>query len=155
MNNFIDYYNYMNNLNSEQGQVSALNFNKSQINNFNSKFDYTTEPNIAFMRGNLFNNLYTPYKNFKPMDINPNSEKEYALLLVQMYCFAAHELNLYLDVNPNDSNAINLRNNYINMYKKSVREYENKFGPLGTSSKVLNGTPWAWNTNKWPWEGNK
>lgn len=145
MNNFIDYYSYMNNFNTPQNSMNAIN----------KEFDYTTDSNVAFLRGNLFNNLYTPYKGYKPMDINPKSEKEYALSLIQMYCFAAHELNLYLDVNPNDSNAIKMRSNYINMYKKAVREFEIKYGPLGTSSKTLDKTPWMWSLNNWPWEGNK
>lgn len=145
MNNYIDYYNYMNNMNN-------LNFNT--ISNNDDK-DYTTDPYSAFIRGNLFNNLYTPYKNYKTAELNPTNEKDYYLLMIQIYGFAAHELNLYLDVNPNDQNAIKLRSEYINLYNQAVMQYENKYGALNTKSKALDATPWAWNTQKWPWEGNK
>ena len=141
MNNYVDYYNYMNSLNSNQTIMPKPN----------KKFDYSTKPNVAFMRGNLFSNLYTPYKNFKPMELNPSNEKEYALLLVQMYAFAAHELTLYLDVNPGDSEAIKLRSNYINMYKQALNQYEMKYGPLtvcGTNTEQ----GWSWVQAPWPWE---
>lgn len=149
MNNYVDYYNYMNNLNTN------LNVNQISMPNAKMKFDYTTDPSTAFMRGNLFNNLYTPYKNYRPVELNPMNEKEYALLLVQMYAFAAHELTLYLDTNPTDSNAIKLRSNYMNMHKQAVAQYESKYGPLGVDSKMLEATPWALTTKTWPWEGSK
>lgn len=144
MNNYIDYYNYMDNLNQ-------TNFN----NVSNDNKDYMTNPYLSFIRGNLFNNLYTPYKNYKPTELNPNNEKDYQMLMIQVYGFAAHELNLYLDVNPGDQNAIKLRNEYITLYKQALMQYENKYGALNTQSNTLDSTPWAWDTQNWPWEGNR
>ena len=144
MNNYIDYYNYMDNLNQ-------TNFNI--VSNDNK--DYMTNPYLSFIRGNLFNNLYTPYKNYKPTELNPNNEKDYQMLMIQVYGFAAHELNLYLDVNPGDQNAIKLRNEYITLYKQALMQYENKYGALNTQSNTLDSTPWAWDTQNWPWEGNR
>lgn len=142
MNNYVDYYNYMNNINQNR------NFNQS-------KLGYDTEAYLGFIRGNMFSNLYDPYQNYQIQELNPNNEQEYLLLLVQMYGFAAHDLGLYLDVNPNDGKAIDLRNNYINLYNQSLANYESKYGPLTLNSQGLDTKPWAWNTKKWPWEGNR
>ena len=142
MNNYVDYYNYMNNINQ--------NRNSNQM-----KLGYDTEAYLGFIRGNMFSNLYEPYQNYQIQELNPNNEQEYLLLLVQMYGFAAHDLGLYLDVNPNDGKAIDLRNNYINLYNQSLANYESKYGPLTLNSQGLDTKPWAWNTKKWPWEGNK
>lgn len=130
-------YNYLNNMNN--------------VNNMNQSL---AEPYEAFVKGNLFNNLYDPYKNYKPNNLNPNNEQEYALLLVQIYDFCTHELTLYLDNYPNDSNMIRLRDEYSKALKESINNYEMKYGPLSLSSNTLSVTPWAWDTKKWPWEGN-
>ena len=59
MNNYMDYYNYMNNLN----QIADYNEVTSSINGnhikkmSNTMSDYA-EPYIGFTRGNVFNNLY-------------------------------------------------------------------------------------------------
>lgn len=142
MNNYVDYYNYMNNINQ--------NRNSNQ-----RKLGYDTEAYLGFIRGNMFSNLYDPYQNYQIQELNPNNEQEYLLLLVQMYGFAAHDLGLYLDVNSNDGKAIDLRNNYINLYNQSLANYESKYGPLTLNSQGLDTKPWAWNTKKWPWEGNR
>lgn len=145
MNNYFDYFNYPNGYNNAYVKKSANNHNTSE------KID----PYKGFLRGNLFDNLYVPYMNYKPIEVNPANEKEYDMFMVQMYSFAAHDLNLYLDVNPNDDEAIKLREKYFNMYIEAKMKYENKYGPIDISSDLLNSSPWMWNTKKWPWEGNK
>lgn len=142
MNNYNDYYNYVN------------NFNGMQTKNNNS-VSYDAEPYKAFIRGNLFNNLYESYKNYNTDELNPTNQQDYSLLLVQIYDFVAHELALYLDVNPTDNNAIKLRNDYISMYKEALAQYESTFGPLDLGSQMLDASPWAWDSKIWPWEGNK
>lgn len=160
MNDYMDYYNYINNLNQivdqnqmmfekqNQNKVSKLKQNKSTTNGL-------AEPYTGFTRGNMFDNLYDEYKNYRPQELNPKDDKEYAMLLMQMYGFAAHDLGLYLDVNPNDTNAIRQRAEYIRMYNEALAQYESNFGPITQNSIMLETTPWAWDTKKWPWEGNR
>lgn len=136
MNNYNDFYN-------------------SDINRNVNKYELETDPYAAFIKGNSFKNLYDPYKNYKPFEINPRNEKEYALLLVQAYGFIAHDIGLYLDVNPNNDKAVQLRERYNNMYKKAVMEYEQKYGALDLSSDMLGAIPWGWSKNNFPWEGDK
>ena len=137
MNN---YYNY------------GFNSNNNQNNTLNKKID-NTNPSVGFERGNLFDNLYEPYKNYKPVDLNPKTEKEYLMYQVQMYSFALNDLNLYLDINPNDTEMINLRSRFLKEYQDVFNQYETKYGALGVNSNVLNKTPWVWDS-AFPWEVN-
>ena len=168
MNDYIDYYNYLNNINQMPygNQMMNQNIMQNQIempstqmntnNNNNNKSQNTTnEAYSGFTRGNMFEKLYNEYRNYRPQELNPTNDKEYAEFLVQMYGFAAHDLGLYLDVNPNDNNAIRQRAQYINMYNQALAQYENNYGPITQNSTMLEATPWAWDTKKWPWEGTK
>lgn len=131
------------------------NYNEYLLRNMNkneNKYIIEQEPYTAFIKGNSFKNLYKGYKNYKPMDINPTNEKQYSLLLVQMYDFISHDLGLYLDVNPNDEKVLNLRNKYMMMQRKALMDYENKYGSLNLNSTNLNNTPWGWDKTNFPWE---
>ena len=74
------------------------------------------------------------------------------MLKVQQYNFAVIELNLYLDVNPTDMEAISLLNNYKNVLGETVANYESKYGPLTVETTNINYNSWAWNNGPWPWE---
>ena len=168
MNDYMDYFNYISNLNQmpQGNQMASPNTmqmqplvqnsipNQNQMNNQTNNKGLA-EPYPGFTRGNMFDNLYYEYKNYRPQELNPRNDKEYAKLLIQMYGFAAHDLGLYLDVNPNDNNAIRQRAEYINMYNDVLAQYENKYGPITQNSVMLETSPWAWDTKKWPWEGTK
>ena len=99
-----DYMNFLNGINSKSNSI-----NNYSNDNISSK---VIDPSVGFSRGNLFNNLYDQYKNYKPVMINPQSEKDALLNQWQQYNFAVVELNLYLDTYPNDVNALKLLNNY-------------------------------------------
>lgn len=141
MNNYDEYYNDINDIRYQQKKVNNLIIEQ--------------DPYYAFIKGNLFNNLYIPYKDYKVAQINPKNEEEYLMLMIQIYDFCAHELTLYLDVNPNDQEAIRLRTEYINLAKQALNEYESQYKALNLTSSNLATIPWAWDTKKWPWEGNK
>ena len=141
MNNYDEYYN----------DISDIRYQQKKVNNLIIEQD----PYSAFIKGNLFNNLYIPYKDYKVDQINPKNEEEYLMLMIQIYDFCAHELTLYLDVNPNDQEAIRLRTEYINLAKQALNEYESQYKALNLTSSNLATIPWAWDTKKWPWEGNK
>lgn len=105
------------------------------------------------LRGNMFPNMYDPYKNEEPKRFVPTSERERQLFDVQKAGFAMMDINLYLDVHPNDSCMINLYNRYLNEYERLLSNYESQYGPITLDSKTLDTIPWAWNQTKWPWEG--
>ena len=106
---------------------------------------------LGFKRGNLFNNLYDEYRNYKPAELKANNEKEDLLLQIDEQRFAMIEMNLYLDLYPNNKEALNRFNTYLKKEKELVTLYESKYGPLTTSSPVQTNN-WTWNNSPWPWE---
>lgn len=104
----------------------------------------------GFIRGNLFKDLYQPYKNYKVKDIIPRNEKDELILKIYELDFAINELNLHLDVYKNDDEAFMLFKKYIEEYKKYCEIYEKRFGPL----KLLEdtGTSYTWSNDPYPWE---
>lgn len=134
-----DYYNYNNN-----------NYNKptyTENANPNSVYD----PYTGFIRGNMFKNLYNSYKITNPIEIKPTSDREQLLTVLDAFDFATIDINLYLDIYPNDKDMLALFNQYRIEKNKLRSEYENLFGPLLTDSDA-NMTEWAWDNKPWPWE---
>lgn len=104
----------------------------------------------GFIRGNMFPKLFNQYKLDRPYDIKPMNDQAELLTKVDAYCFAAHDLNLYLDTHPNDRQMINLFNELTSDSKNIIDEYEKKYGPLFVDSSI--SYPWTWNESPWPWE---
>lgn len=108
-------------------------------------------PTEGYMKGNLFSNVYSEYKNYTPQTLRPKTEQERDLYELSTVAFAAHELNLYLDIHPEDTSLLQLFKDYEEKCKVLTEQYERKYGPLSvsgiTSSKEFN---WV---NNWPWEG--
>ena len=143
MNNYpnfknFDYKNFLNQM--------------KNIGNDNMNQNSLYEPYEGFIRGNMYKNLYDPYKMNEPYQIRPMNEQAKLLTYIDALCFAAIDLNLYLDVYPNDKNAIDLFNQYRTQKIELTKEYEKKFGPLLLDSNSLNSYPWAWDDRPWPWE---
>ena len=114
--------------------------NTNNVNLFN--------PKEGFEKGNMFENTYSGYKNYKPQELRPSSEEEKLLYSIQTICFAAHDLNLYLDMHPEDQSMITLFNDYLKKEEELIKEYESKYGPMTVKEGSMN----KWVTNKWPWE---
>lgn len=143
-----DWYNEFNNnfMNGINNMPNLMNNNMVNMNN------NLSDPKDGFLRGNMFNNLYDPYKNYKYRDLRPNSKKEELLYNIMKHAFILIELQLYLDVNPMDSNMINLYNRYLEQKKRLVDEYEKNYGPLTMDSINMGNNKWNWNNSPWPWE---
>ena len=127
-------------------------------NNFdpylNNNMDNTKlyNPKEGFERGNLFQNLYSEYKNYQPMNVLPKTEQEKKRYELQAMCFAAHELNLYLDTHPNDQSMMSLLNDYRRKAEDLTKAYEEKYGPLTVSSSGMENSAYSWIESPWPWE---
>lgn len=107
----------------------------------------------AFANGNLFRNIYKPYKNNIPQAFQPKNDYEEKMLRVMEYSSCAHDLNLYLDNYPNDTNMISKYNEYRMLTNSAINNYEQSYGPITLSSDTLNYTPWLWEELDFPWEG--
>ena len=105
----------------------------------------------GYIKGNMFRNLYSQYKNYEPAILRPANEQEEMFLRMSEAEFAAHDLNLYLDLHPNDGNALDLFNKYRKEANRLMMEYEEKYGPILISSDSLNTSPFLWQTLIFPW----
>lgn len=109
-------------------------------------------PQEGFLRGNMEASSYIPYKNMTYLRPSINNERMRDLYKLQEISFAAHDLNLYLDTHPNDSNVIRLYNEYNRQEKMLNDDYERKYGPVDLSdNEGLGKTPWSWIKKPWPW----
>ena len=134
--------------------MNNLTNNMPDNNNLNNKINNNQKlagPYDGFIKGNLFNNLYNQYKSYRPTRLSPNNEQAELLLNVDQTTFAAHELKLYLDVYPNDTNMINLYNEYQKIASEQIKAYERKYGPLLADSPSANNS-FSWEAYSWPWE---
>lgn len=133
--NALEYYNYQNN-----------NYNQPSFTKDENK-DAIYDPYQGFIRGNMFPNLYNEYKCDEPYVL-----KEDAFTYMDAFAFAAHDINLYLDVYPKDCDMIAAFNDYNEKAKKLISEYQSKYGPIFVNSSSNSVCPWAWNMEPWPWE---
>lgn len=120
-------------------------------NNYNNQI---LEPYEGLIRGNLFANLYDPYKNYKIQKLNPKTESSALKNQWQQYNFALTDLSLYLDLHPNDQNALALYNQYNQILKQIEEKYNSMYPPLSQNSiYITKNNNWNWLTASWPWEG--
>ena len=118
------------------------------------KMDMNT-PNIlpakeGFLRGNMFKNEYKPYKNLTYIDIRPQSDREAKLFNVMQFSFAINDLNLYLDLHPDDTRVVRLFEELVKEEKQAKKEYMEQYGPF-TVTKVK-GDKFDWIESPWPWD---
>ena len=129
--------------------MSTLDMNADVKNlNKNSELFDTYE---GYMKGNMFQNMYVPYRNYRPIKVVPNSEQAEALLRANELTFASHEARLYLDVFPNDRGMIQVFNNFRNAANQAILEYEQKYGPIEWDS-LSDPNMFTWVATTWPWE---
>lgn len=148
MNYYPEFKNFNYNDMNMYNMKNTFNNNSYNKQNDNRLFD----PYNGLIRGNLFKNLYDPYKSGEPYEIKPMNEQAELLTSLDALGFAMIDLNLYLDVFPNDKEKINLYNQYRNQKEERLKEYESKYGPITINSDSLNSYPWAWNNMPWPWD---
>ncbi|MBR4619176.1 MAG: spore coat protein CotJB [Bacilli bacterium] len=165
-NEFVNNYRLNNDMNSNMFDFNNF-YNEKEIYNMNSTFDNMNmnmnmntnvnlfNPEEGYEKGNLFKNLYSQYKNYNQKKLQAKDEKTRLWLDMSKNLFAQHELNLYLDINPNDESMIALFNDYRNKANQLKEQYEKSFGPICITSDVLNNSPFLWEEMAWPWEGDK
>ena len=125
--------------------------NQVLLNNMNQVNNNLSGPYDGYIKGNMFKNLYMPYKNYRPAKLIPNNEQAELLLNLNQISFAAHDLRLYLDNNPSDKEMIKIFNAYQTQLRKLIDEYEAKFGPILMDSSS-NDNIFSWTAYSWPWE---
>lgn len=70
---------------------------------------------------------------------------------IQSYCFAAHDMLLYLDTHPDDVKAFELFRSLTKKSDELKEVYHEKYGPLNVNA-AANYTEFEWINSPWPWE---
>ena len=78
------------------------------------------------------------------MDINPSNDQTEILTNIDVLEFAMQDLDLYLDLNPNDSKVIELYNYYLKQNKEYFQVYQEKYDSILLDSDALKGNRWSW-----------
>ena len=104
-------------------------------------------PNTPFSienNGDLISNKYN------------GCSKEDMMLEIQQACFAAYDLQLYLDTHPDSMEALELYTKLNSTISSLKLDYENIYGPLKASSSP-NTVPFKWASEnyEWPWAKTK
>ncbi len=127
--------------------LSNLNFPDNKKFMMNDKLVSSKE---GFMRGNMFANEYVPYKNLTYRELRPKNEREELLYKVMEMSFAINDLNLYLDLHPDDRDMYEKFKSYTEKYLSLKDEYAKKYGPLCLEETSSNN--YEWYKNPWPWD---
>ncbi len=104
----------------------------------------------GFLRGNMFKNEYKPYKNLTYINMKPKNDREAKLLNVMQYSFAINDMNLYLDMHPENKEALKLLEEFIKEEKKAKNEYIMHYGPLEICD--TKGDKFEWIDSPWSWD---
>ena len=140
--NQLDEIDYFTNITNKKSVNYSPNNQKLELFN----------PYEGYLNGNLFKNLYNPYKGLKPQTIAINNERDELLLNIAEISFLRHELNLLLDNYPDNNEAISWFNKYKDMEAEQIENYERRYGPLTITGNINNQSPFEWENTIWPWE---
>ena len=111
----------------------------------NNPKQYTAKKGL--IRGTLFPGLDLPFMN-KTNNTELSATLQHKL---QALNFAVSELGLYLDTHPTDLDALELFNQYGEMYEEALQKYEEQKGPTMQMRAGMFGS-YRWTDGPWPWE---
>lgn len=105
----------------------------------------------GFLRGNMFEEEYKPYKNYKYRKIEAKNKREEMMLEIMELSFAINDLNLYLDLCPDDEKMLAKFNDLVEKSCKLEMEYVRNYGALEVIDNSSN-KKFEWICSPWPWE---
>ena len=101
----------------------------------------------ALESGTLFPDLDLPFH----LKVNAPQLADTKLNQLRALDFVLHELGLYLDTHPHDSEAFALFHNYVELEKAARESYVEQSGPLTQSDAALDSS-YTWTNGPWPWQ---
>lgn len=149
-------YEKNNKINFDTDFKTNLELDNLIINNYRGSNETAIDPKEGFNKGNMFKELYNPYKNHS-YKVVVTGKKDELLLRIQELTFATKDLNLYLDLFPNNKEKLSLFNKYNTELAKLKMEYDRLYSPLCVSD-MNNTNTFDWINSPWPWDnkgGNK
>ena len=105
----------------------------------------------GFNRGNMFKSLYKPYKNYRYAKVVPENKEKELLYEIMALSFAINDLDLYLDLHPEDTEMLVKFKSLVEKSIKKEMEYVNTYGPLELTDN-LTSNRFTWVKNPWPWD---
>lgn len=130
--------------------LAGFNFNgPEKFYEYKMQENRLVSPEEGFLRGNMWRNEYDPYKNMQPVRLVPTCEREALLFKIMEMDFAVNDLNLYLDLHPEDEKIYECFKKYTKECLELKDEYAKRFGPLTLDQ--TNGNSYEWMKNPWPW----
>lgn len=105
----------------------------------------------GLLRGNMFKDEYEPYKNYSYSKIMASTKREELLLDIIELSFAIVDLNLYLDLHPNDEKLLKKFKSLVEKSCQKEMEYVSLYGPLELID-VESSDKFDWIKDPWPWE---
>lgn len=127
-----------------------LSFFNIQTDKLNEMPKRLYDKKEGFLKGNMFKNEFDPYRNYEVQKIIPKNRTEEVELKLYELDFAINDLNLYLDIHPDDHEIYHLFKKYIKEYDEVKREYDKMVGPLCLTDVTSSSYNWL---EEWPWEG--
>ena len=101
----------------------------------------------ALKTGTLFPGLDLPLAGQE----NTQELRQTALHTLQELGFAINELGLYLDTHRSDSDAVELYNQYVELYGHQLQQLEQDGTALTQMESAMSGT-YNWPDDPWPWD---
>ena len=132
--------------------LSLAGFNFSNQKSYYEYDNKLVDASLGFLRGNMWENEYEPYKNMQPMKLRPTCEREELLYKIMEMDFAINDLNLYLDLHPENQNIYEMFKMYSEKCIEIKYMYAKKYGPLTLDQNYSNS--YEWMKNPWPWDKN-
>lgn len=116
----------------------------------NEKVNDTDELTKGFLKGNMFENEYLPYKNLTFLKPSLKTEREKELFDIMKYSFAMNDYNLYLDVHPDNMEILRRFKDASNKLDMLTKKYAEKYGPIYLDQ--TNYQTYKWLSSPWPWD---
>ena len=116
---------------------------------FQREHEQTYQAATGLVRGTLYSGLDLPFMGM----VNNNELKQTTLHELQALHFAIHELGLYLDTHQDDLDALELFNQYVELYENVLQRTEERNGPRYQMSAGISGV-YRWTEGPWPWDYN-
>lgn len=127
------------------------NIDNSYMDNFLGYIPKSKDTNstVGFLRGNMFDDEFVPYKNMTYIKTKITSQRESELFEIMKCSFEINDYNLYLDLHPEDNMIFKKYKEVTEKLKSLSKMYEEKYGPLCIDNAQ---NSFKWIQNPWPWE---
>jgi len=107
------------------------------------------EAGKALSRGTLFPGLDLPLRNI----VNTGTADVPTAELMALD-FAAHDLSLYLDTHPEDSEAFELYQELLALAEEGKKRYEKRYGAV-LKCDLRQAKSYTWLNDPWPWDAGQ